>query len=30
MVLIPEGEFTMGYNIDNDNEWGDEDEAPVH
>ena len=28
MVLIPEGEFTMGYNIDN--EWGDEDEAPVH
>ena len=27
MVPIPEGEFTMGYNIDN--EWGDENEAPA-
>jgi formylglycine-generating enzyme required for sulfatase activity len=30
MVLIPEGVFTMGYNIDNTNEWGDTDEEPVH
>jgi formylglycine-generating enzyme required for sulfatase activity len=30
MVLIPEGVFTMGYNIDNENEWGDTDEEPVH
>jgi len=30
MVLIPEGIFTMGYNIDNKNEWGDTDEEPVH
>ncbi len=30
MVLIPEGIFTMGYNIDNINEWGDTDEEPVH
>ena len=30
MALIPEGVFTMGYNIDNKNEWGDTDEEPVH
>lgn len=30
MVLIPEGIFTMGYNINNKNEWGDTDEEPVH
>ena len=26
MVLIPDGVFTMGYNIDNQKEWGDTDE----
>ena len=30
MVFIPEGVFTMGYNIDNEKEWGDNDEEPVH
>ena len=30
MVLIPEGVFTIGYNIDNKKEWGDTDEEPVH
>jgi len=30
MVLIPEGVFTMGYKINNKNEWGDTDEEPVH
>ena len=30
MVFIPEGPFTMGFEIENDNEWGDMDEAPVH
>lgn len=30
MVFIPEGFFTMGFKIDNDNEWGDMDEEPVH
>ena len=30
MVLIPDGIFTMGYNIDNKKEWGDTDEEPVH
>ncbi len=30
MNLIPEGEFTMGYAIDNDKSWGDTDEEPVH
>ena len=30
MVLIPEGPFTMGYAIENDKEWGDMDEDPVH
>jgi len=30
MVLIPDGVFTMGYNIDNKKEWGDTDEEPVH
>ena len=26
MVLISDGVFTMGYNIDNKKEWGDTDE----
>ena len=30
MVFIPEGPFTMGYAIENNNEWGDMDEDPVH
>jgi formylglycine-generating enzyme required for sulfatase activity len=30
MVLVPEGSFVMGYNIENDTEWGDTDEEPVH
>jgi len=30
MVFIPEGSFTMGFKIDNDLEWGDMDEEPVH
>ena len=30
MVFIPEGPFTMGYAIENKNEWGDMDEDPVH
>jgi Uncharacterized conserved protein len=30
MVFIPEGHFTMGFKIDNDFEWGDMDEEPVH
>ena len=30
MILIPEGSFTMGFEIDNNNEWGDMDEEPVH
>ena len=30
MVFIPEGSFTMGFKIDNDFEWGDMDEEPVH
>ncbi len=30
MVFIPEGPFTMGFEIENDNEWGDMDEDPVH
>lgn len=30
MVFIPEGSFTMGFEIDNENEWGDMDEEPVH
>ena len=25
MVFIPEGSFTMGFAIENDNEWGDMD-----
>ncbi|KMP11716.1 hypothetical protein UR09_01940 [Candidatus Nitromaritima sp. SCGC AAA799-A02] len=29
-ILIPEGTFIMGYNIENDEEWGDTDEEPVH
>ena len=30
MIFIPEGSFTMGFEIENDNEWGDMDEEPVH
>ena len=30
MIFIPEGSFTMGFEIDNSNEWGDMDEEPVH
>jgi formylglycine-generating enzyme required for sulfatase activity len=30
MVFIAEGPFTMGYAIENDKEWGDMDEDPVH
>ncbi len=30
MIFIPEGPFTMGFEIENDNEWGDLDEGPVH
>jgi len=30
MVFIPEGPFTMGFEIENDSEWGDMDEEPVH
>ena len=30
MVFIPEGPFTMGFKIENDSEWGDMDEEPVH
>tara|TARA_Y100000031_G_C8159453_1_gene356206 strand:- start:170 stop:1036 length:867 start_codon:yes stop_codon:yes gene_type:complete len=30
MVLVPEGSFIMGYNIENNAEWGDTDEEPVH
>ena len=30
MILIPKGIFTMGFAIDNENEWGDMDEEPVH
>jgi formylglycine-generating enzyme required for sulfatase activity len=30
MVKIPAGSFYMGFEIDNDEEWGDEDEEPVH
>ena len=30
MIFIPEGSFTMGFKIDNDHEWGDMDEEPVH
>ena len=30
MVLVPEGLFVMGFNIDNIEEWGDTDEEPVH
>ncbi len=29
-VLIPAGPFLMGTAIDNDREWGDTDEEPVH
>ena len=30
MIFIPEGSFTMGFEIDNSNEWGDMDEEPMH
>jgi formylglycine-generating enzyme required for sulfatase activity len=30
MVRVPEGPFTMGFEIENDREWGDVDEGPVH
>ena len=30
MIFIPQGSFTMGFEIDNNNEWGDMDEEPVH
>ncbi len=30
MVKVPEGSFHMGFVIDNDMEWGDTDEEPVH
>lgn len=30
MVFIDEGPFIMGFAIENDNEWGDMDEDPVH
>jgi len=30
MVRVAEGPFTMGFEIENDNEWGDVDEGPVH
>ena len=30
MIFIPEGSFTMGFKIDNDHDWGDMDEEPVH
>ncbi len=30
MVRVPAGLFSMGYEIDNRNEWGDVDEEPVH
>ncbi|MBT4258918.1 MAG: SUMF1/EgtB/PvdO family nonheme iron enzyme [Nitrospina sp.] len=30
MIFIPEGSFTMGFKIDNEHEWGDMDEEPVH
>ena len=30
MVFIPKGIFTMGFDIENENEWGDLDEDPVH
>ena len=26
MIFIPQGSFTMGFEIDNNNEWGDMDE----
>lgn len=30
MVIIPEGPFLMGFDIENENDWGDADEEPVH
>ena len=30
MIFIPEGSFTMGFETDNNKEWGDMDEEPVH
>lgn len=30
MVRVAEGPFVMGFEIENDREWGDVDEGPVH
>ncbi|MBI4389309.1 MAG: SUMF1/EgtB/PvdO family nonheme iron enzyme [Nitrospinae bacterium] len=30
MVLVPQGNFIMGFDDENDMEWGDVDEGPVH
>jgi len=30
MILIPEGPFKMGFAIENEKNWGDMDEEPVH
>ncbi len=30
MILIPAGNFTMGYKPVDDDDWGDRDEEPVH
>ena len=30
IAFIPKGSFVMGHNIENDGEWGDTDEEPVH
>ncbi|MFQ5674014.1 MAG: formylglycine-generating enzyme family protein [Nitrospinales bacterium] len=30
MVRVPEGPFLMGFDIENEEAWGDEDEEPVH
>ncbi|MBT5028833.1 MAG: SUMF1/EgtB/PvdO family nonheme iron enzyme [Nitrospinaceae bacterium] len=30
MVFVPQGPFSMGFEIENDHEWGDIDEDPVH
>ncbi len=30
MVWVPAGSFPMGFNIENDMDWGDDDEEPVH
>ncbi len=30
MVRVPQGTFSMGFAIENDRDWGDTDEEPVH